>query len=66
MYLVAPDAKPPGKEEQHLCQVCFEESFQDQPEILEKLRKAETDAKASGGVSCGWTSYTPPIRSKSE
>jgi len=63
VYLVGPDAKPPRQDEQNLCQPCFEESFQHHPEVLEQLRKAEADAKAKDGVSCGWTSYTPDIHS---
>ncbi len=65
VYLVTPGAKSPSQEEQHLCQPCFEESFQHHPEVLEQLRKAEAEgkAKAEGGASCGWTSYRPDIRS---
>jgi hypothetical protein len=63
VYLVLPREKKPPVEGQHLCQPCFENRFHNGPEILEKLRKAQADAKSNAGVSCGWTSYTPEIKS---
>ena len=63
VYLVTPDAKAPAQAKQHLCQACFEESFQHHPEVLQQLRKAAAEGKYNGGVSCGWTSYTPDLHS---
>ena len=59
VYLITPGAKVPFQEEQHLCQPCFEESFQHHTEVLQQLHKAEENSKSNGEISCGWTSYTP-------
>lgn len=57
VYLVMPDSTPSAAEEQHLCEPCFEQSLQQQPEVLQQLRNAETEAKPIAGMPHGWTSY---------